>query len=463
MHYNGGEPPRHVVLTESYTWRRSPCNAGSPCPTRLRYHPAVLWLERALVAVWRPTVYSCRRWGLDVLAVALAASAVRVARMKGRGAVTTVARAKHDRCDGDAEEEVPLTLAMAPEERRRGDGERWRCQRLWCGWRCRPWVVAAALAVASTTVAMVHHQESLTLPWNRACAWDGEGHWSIGYTMLRIGQPGEPAAQPRDRSGGSPDLVTALVDTRTRFEVEVATETECRRRAGVRGSTSLCDGSAPVFARVLSCADVAPVNAAPQPLPTAATFVADPFLLPANPSAPPPWAPTPAQHPAPTRPLQGESPVVTWYLFFELKDAASRTLARNGHGVIGFATSTDESARSFTFGGVALREPWHLSYPYVFWFQRRPYMVVETSKKPPAGGVYLYSTTPDAFPGGWEPVRELVVGRFADASLFQHTDGRWYLFTSSHDRQVCASAARGQCSPLTWVGNSPQLALLHVL
>ena len=45
-------------------------------------------------------------------------------------------------------------------------------------------------------------------------------------------------------------------------------------------------------------------------------------------------------------------------MFFEVVGRAS------GQGDIGFATSADAS--TWTYGGIALEEPFHLSYPYVF-------------------------------------------------------------------------------------------------
>ena len=48
----------------------------------------------------------------------------------------------------------------------------------------------------------------------------------------------------------------------------------------------------------------------------------------------------------------------------------------NGWAVISYSVSRD-SGRSWSYGGVALREPFHLSYPCVFWDNGTPYMIPE--------------------------------------------------------------------------------------
>src|SRR3954471_8902781 len=82
-----------------------------------------------------------------------------------------------------------------------------------------------------------------------------------------------------------------------------------------------------------------------------ADFVADPFLI-----------------------HHGE----VWYLFFEVwnRDADK--------GEIGLAISRDLA--TWDYRGIVLREPWHLSYPHVFEFDGRIWMLPEAID---SGGVRL--------------------------------------------------------------------------
>ena len=71
-----------------------------------------------------------------------------------------------------------------------------------------------------------------------------------------------------------------------------------------------------------------------------------------------------------------------------------------------------------------LEEPFHLSYPQVFQWHERFFMIPESGD---ARTVRLYEST--AFPTGWKPVRELLNGScFYDATVFHYEDGNWYLF-----------------------------------
>ena len=112
-----------------------------------------------------------------------------------------------------------------------------------------------------------------------------------------------------------------------------------------------------------------------------------------------------------------------WNLFFELLDRDT------GRGAIGLADSDD--GRAFTYRQVVLREPFHLSYPFVFEWEGEVYMTPEALD---AGGVRLYRAT--RFPLEWAPVATLVAGRLADPTVFRH-DGRWWLFAcgapTTHD------------------------------
>ncbi len=75
--------------------------------------------------------------------------------------------------------------------------------------------------------------------------------------------------------------------------------------------------------------------------------------------------------------------------------------------------------------GIALEQPFHLSYPQVFQWQGQWYMSVESGQ---AGCVSLYTTT--TFPLHWEHVTDLLVGRTCVDPTLHHLDGIWYLFTN---------------------------------
>ncbi len=129
---------------------------------------------------------------------------------------------------------------------------------------------------------------------------------------------------------------------------------------------------------VLSRADVTDVPAA---------FVADPFMV---------------------------REASTWYMFFEVFNK------RTDRGVIGLATSSD--ALHWSYEQIVLREPFHLSYPYVFKWQDNWWMIPETNE---AGAIRLYRAR--HFPTDWVFAAELVKGRYVDPSIVRW-HGRWYLF-----------------------------------
>jgi hypothetical protein len=118
-----------------------------------------------------------------------------------------------------------------------------------------------------------------------------------------------------------------------------------------------------------------------------ATFVADPFMV---------W----------------DNDV--WYMFFEVLNTET------GNGEIGLATSFD--GIDWTYRQVVLREPYHLSYPYVFQVNKQFYMAPETLM---AESIRLYKAT--LFPIKWEVTKSLVPGKFADPSLFYY-EGIWWMF-----------------------------------
>lgn len=128
-----------------------------------------------------------------------------------------------------------------------------------------------------------------------------------------------------------------------------------------------------------------------------ATFVADPFLVPAR---------------------------GRFYMFFEVM----RWTRFFKKGEIAFASSPD--GRRWTYERTVLTEPFHLSYPYVFEWAGEHWMIPESTA---AGAVRLYRADP--FPTRWTYVRDLLTGpRLLDSSIFRWAD-RWWLLTTTDDRR----------------------------
>ena len=106
-----------------------------------------------------------------------------------------------------------------------------------------------------------------------------------------------------------------------------------------------------------------------------------------------------------------------WYMFFEVLEDET------GRGKIAYAQSDD--ALTWTYKGVVLEEPLHLSYPYVFACNDEIYMVPETGN---ALAVRLYRAV--EFPIRWQFAGNLLAGkRYVDSSLVHYHD-HWWLFTA---------------------------------
>jgi len=104
-----------------------------------------------------------------------------------------------------------------------------------------------------------------------------------------------------------------------------------------------------------------------------------------------------------------------WHMFFEVMNR------RLGKGEIAHATSTDGFA--WRYDRSVLAERFHLSYPCVFEWEGKFFMVPETRS---AREVRLYRA--EAFPGGWRPVAVLLQGfGCADATIFRQGE-RWWMF-----------------------------------
>jgi len=155
-------------------------------------------------------------------------------------------------------------------------------------------------------------------------------------------------------------------------------------------SIGIYAGPSPVDLRSPSSI-VNPVFTAEQVKDVAATFVADPFML------------------------KRDS---IWYLFFEVLNS------HTNQGLIAFAKSED--TRSWVYGGVVLREPFHLSYPCIFEAGGDFYLVPESHQ---ATSVRLYKALD--FPTRWVFVKTLLDGEhYIDPSVFRYGE-YWWMFTGN--------------------------------
>ncbi|MBI4534878.1 MAG: hypothetical protein HY708_01280 [Ignavibacteriae bacterium] len=105
-----------------------------------------------------------------------------------------------------------------------------------------------------------------------------------------------------------------------------------------------------------------------------------------------------------------------WHMFFEVFNAKSR------QGDIAYASSTD--GLHWTYQRIVLDEPYHLSYPYVFKWDNRWYMIPESHE---AHSIRLYEA--DRFPTSWRLVGTMLHGDFVDNTLLRYND-KWWFFTS---------------------------------
>ena len=107
-----------------------------------------------------------------------------------------------------------------------------------------------------------------------------------------------------------------------------------------------------------------------------------------------------------------------WYMFLEVVEAI------DGKGVIAVATSDD--GFRWTYDRVVLREPFHLSYPYVFEWRGEFYMIPESRQ---SRSVRMYRAV--SFPHRWELARTLLDDvPFVDSSFFRF-EQKWWMFAAA--------------------------------
>jgi hypothetical protein len=98
-----------------------------------------------------------------------------------------------------------------------------------------------------------------------------------------------------------------------------------------------------------------------------------------------------------------------------------------GKGVISFVKIDRQGQASAP--QLALEQPYHLSYPFLFQWNGDAYMIPETAQ---TNSVQLLRAK--RFPDQWEPVLTLIEGYpIVDATLFEHAAG-WFMFANISER-----------------------------
>ena len=114
----------------------------------------------------------------------------------------------------------------------------------------------------------------------------------------------------------------------------------------------------------------------------------------------------------------------SWYMFFGVRNLETKRAA------IGLATS--KNGFNWRYERIVLEEPFHTSYPYVFKWQEKYYMVPESEE---SDSIRLYKA--QDFPGNWIFVKTLLNGNYVDPAIFRF-DGIWWMYVESnphgHDR-----------------------------
>lgn len=109
----------------------------------------------------------------------------------------------------------------------------------------------------------------------------------------------------------------------------------------------------------------------------------------------------------------------TLYVFYETKNPITM------QGDIGVSKSIDKGA-TWKPLGIALNEPWHLSYPYIFSYNGQIYMMPESGMK---GELRLYRAVD--FPLQWKLEKVLIKKPLVDAFMIEH-DSKYWIFGSDH-------------------------------
>ncbi len=111
--------------------------------------------------------------------------------------------------------------------------------------------------------------------------------------------------------------------------------------------------------------------------------------------------------------IKGEDNI--FYIFFEIID--------HRKGTIGFATSSN--GKKWTYQGLVLEEPFHLSYPSIYKYKNRYYMIPESSEN---NSVRIYKAK--SFPDKWMYYKTILEGKpYSDPTLIQYDKKLWLFVT----------------------------------
>jgi hypothetical protein len=156
----------------------------------------------------------------------------------------------------------------------------------------------------------------------------------------------------------------------------------------VRFGIAVYQGNSPIQPRPLDTGDY-PVLSMSNVSDIRAKFIADPFVI-----------------------RDGNN----WWMFTEVYNLDT------DRGEIALAHSSD--GYRWDYRQVVLREPFHLSYPFVFKHEDNFFMIPESAND---NSVWLYRAT--SFPTHWVRDTQLLEGTHLDSTLIQY-EGRWWIFAS---------------------------------
>ena len=254
--------------------------------------------------------------------------------------------------------------------------------------------LTAALFFTGVSAVLYQH-EIFQSPWSLQCSSDSEGRWAIGVAQVSAVYTGEPPA-PRSPAPGAGAAAGAQISM-TDAPLQRLHWLGRVRTAAMRANSTI------------SCADSRDM---------VSTFVSTPFVIRAVP---------PETLPGSTDEDGKVSKDRHWYMFFEGKDAGTRSLVWNGLAAVAYAKSVDDGA-TWRYGGVVLRESVRLSYPFVFWHEGQPFMIPETAR---SYSVRLYTTR--HFPESWYVSRVLLTGRRFTSCSPLNFDEHWYMWCGDAD------------------------------
>ena len=107
-----------------------------------------------------------------------------------------------------------------------------------------------------------------------------------------------------------------------------------------------------------------------------------------------------------------------WFIFYEAMDMKTQ------RGRICCSYSSD--LQNWHYKGIAIAENFHLSYPYIFEYNGKIFMIPETSRK---FEVRLYECC--NFPDKWEFKHVLLRGRYTDPSIILYNDTLYLFLTET--------------------------------